>query len=74
MSYKRKPMLPLERDALNLNNTKGSLLTQIKFGIIKYKHRIEMMKELEPQIKSAKNLDEVRELSKKIKEIENTVV
>jgi hypothetical protein len=31
-----------------------------------------MMKELEPQIKSAKNLDEVRELSKKIKEIENT--
>lgn len=74
MSYKRKPMFPLERDAINLNDVKGSLLIQVKFGLIKYKHRIKMMKELEPQIKSAKNLDEIRELSKKLREIENTVV
>lgn len=74
MIYKRKPMLPLERDAINLNDAKGCLLEEVKFGIIKYRHRIEMMKELQPQIKSAKNLDEIRELSKKIQEIENTVV
>lgn len=67
-------MRPLERGTINLNDAKGSLLTRVKFDIIKYRNRIEKMKELEPQIKSAKNLDEIRELSKKCREIENTVV
>ena len=67
-------MIPLERYDINLDDAKGSLLEQLKFKIIKQRYRIKKMKELEPQIKSAKNLDEIRELSKKCKEIENTVV
>jgi len=74
MSYKIKSMIPLERYDINLDDAKGSLLEQLKFKIIKQRYRIKKMKELEPQIKSAKNLDEIRELSKKCKEIENTVV
>jgi len=72
MSYKIKSIIPLKREVINLNDAKECLLDEVKYGLIKYRHRIKMMKELEPQIKSAKNLDEIRELSKKYKEIENT--